>query len=363
MDKKIKIITVFVPHLGCPNDCIFCDQKKITGKGNTSVTADFVEETITSQFKTIDKDTLVELAFFGGSFTAVDINIQKELLSVAKKYKDLGMIHRIRCSTRPDAINEEILCMLKEYYLDIIELGIQSLDDEVLKKSNRGHTSLDSKNSSRIIKEHGFTLGHQIMPGLPGSSIEKDLQTCNLSIKMQPDIVRIYPTLIIKNTALDHLYKKGLYKPLSMEEAVDISACMYSKYMLSNINVIRIGLLNTDNINTDEDVVAGPCHPAFRQLVEQKLYYTSVLRQLKDKETHGKIIKILANNKIINFISGHNKENIKSLKSELSLNSISFEKSLDENLIEIYENQNKLCSFYNYDIFKDYLALRGDVCF
>jgi histone acetyltransferase (RNA polymerase elongator complex component) len=244
---KMKIIPIFVPHIGCPNDCVFCNQKKITGRGTVSATARYAEEIVGEYKKTIKKGTFTELAFFGGSFTAINLDIQKQLLQVAKRCKDEGVVHRIRMSTRPDAINEEILNLQKSYGVDIIELGIQCLDDDVLKKSNRGHTKADSIRASRLIKEYGFTLGHQIMPGLPGTTMEKDISTCMESIEMKPDIVRIYPTLVIKDTELENMYLRGEYRPLELEEAVEISSFILSEYMNNNINVIRTGLQNTDH--------------------------------------------------------------------------------------------------------------------
>jgi len=358
MNKKMKIIPIFVPHVGCPNDCVFCNQKTITGMGTVVANSRYVTEIVEKYRKTIDEDTYTELAFFGGSFTAIDLELQEELLSVGKYYKDMGVIKSIRCSTRPDAINENILKLQKKYGMDIIELGIQSLDDVVLKLSNRGHTKNDSINASKLIKEHDFILGHQIMPGLPGSTREKDIKTCLESISMKPDIVRIYPTLTIKDTELVNMYEQGNYKPLTLEEAIDISAYIYSQYAVNNINVIRIGLQNTDFINEEEDVVAGPFHPAFRQLVEEKIYLTSIMLKLKNMDLKDKQIIISANDKLISFIAGQKKFNIDKLKEIFSINKISFINSSNEQLIEIYDENNKLGSFHKSEIFQNYLNLQ-----
>ena len=354
----MKIIPIFVPHVGCPNDCVFCNQKKITGKGTVVANSKYVTEIVEECRKTIDEDTYTELAFFGGSFTAIDLRLQEELLGVAKHYKDMGVVDRIRCSTRPDAINTEILELQKKYGMDIIELGIQSLDDEVLKLSNRGHTRNDSINASKLIKKHGFTLGHQIMPGLPGSSREKDIKTCLESISMKPDIVRIYPTLTIKDTELVNMYERGNYKPLTLEEAIDISAFIYSQYAVNNINVIRIGLQNTESINEEEDVVAGPFHPAFRQLVEEKIYLSSIIQKLKGMNLNDRHIIITANYKLISFIAGQKKSNLIKLMEIFLIRKISFKNSLNEQLIEIYDKNNKLCSFDKKEIFQNYLNLQ-----
>ncbi len=171
-----KIIPIFVPHRGCPNDCVFCNQKKITGKTNNNIDKNYVVSVIEDYLKTRDKYS--DLAYFGGSFTAIDLDLQIELLEIAYHYKKMGVFDNIRISTRPDAINDEILKIQKKYGVTIIELGIQSLDDDVLKKSNRGHSVEDSIKASKLIKEYGFTLGHQVMPGLPGSSMQNDIDTC-----------------------------------------------------------------------------------------------------------------------------------------------------------------------------------------
>lgn len=355
MNKKMKIIPIFVPHIGCPNDCVFCNQRRITGQKNVAADKEYVHNIVETYIKTIDKGTYTEIAFFGGSFTAIDMKIQEGLLSAAKYYKDLGIVSRIRCSTRPDAINDEILQLQKEYGMDIIELGIQSLDDEVLKLSNRGHNKRQSMDASFLIKKEGFILGHQIMPGLPGSSREKDIKTCIESIEMKPDIVRIYPTLIINDTELYNMYENGSYRPLTLGEAVEISAYIYSLYRVNNINVIRIGLQNTDSINEDEDVKAGPFHPAFRQLVEDRIYYAAILSCLDKMSLEGKNITIYAPDNLISYIAGQNKANINKLKEELLIKQISF-KNIKDDIIEIYNDNKKLRSFHKLEIYQDYLS-------
>ncbi len=363
MNNKMKIIPVFVPHVGCPNDCVFCNQKKITGVGDVLVNSGYVTDIIEECRKTIKADTLVQLAFFGGSFTAIDSGLQEELLRVGKYYKDLGVVQSIRCSTRPDAINNDILKLQKKYGMDIIELGIQSLDDEVLKLSNRGHTKTDSENASRLIKEHGFALGHQVMPGLPGSTIQKDIDTCRLSISMKPDMVRIYPTLIIKDTDLIQMYNEGRYHPLTLTEAVEICAYMCSMYSLNGIKVIRMGLQNTATVNDDEDVVAGPFHPAFGQLVEERIYLASVISMLKGIDLREKNITVVSDKRLVSSIVGQKKSNINELKERFSIKNISFQDSCDENIIEIFHEQHKLGSFNKYEIYNNYLQFkRGEQC-
>jgi len=229
----------------------------------------FVENTIEEYLKTIpNKGSTIEVSFFGGTFTAIAMDKQKELLSVAKEYKRLNKIKYIRLSTRPDYINEEILNNLKDYDVDIIELGVQSLDEEVLFKSLRGHSEIDVVKSSKLIKKYGFTLGHQIMLGLPGDSFLKDMETTEKLIKLGPEIVRIYPALVIKDTPMEKMYHNNTFIPFTLEETIKIAKAVYGRFVASGIKVIRAGLQPTEEINVGKDLIAGPFHPAFRELVE-----------------------------------------------------------------------------------------------
>lgn len=271
MSKNYYIIPVFISHQGCPHQCVFCNQDRIAGKYEEVFASD-VRKIIDEYLETINSNgATIEVSFFGGTFTAIDVNKQKELLEVAREYKEKGLIHKIRLSTRPDAILPYILGYLKEYKVDIIELGVQSLDDEVLRKAGRGHSVNDVIVASRLIKEAGFTLGHQIMPGLPGDSFEIDIETTKKSIEMKPDICRIYPSLVIKDTPMEDMYNRGDYVPYSLDEAVYISGEMLKLYNEAKVKVIRIGLQPTDTITTGKDIVDGPFHPAFRELVEGHL--------------------------------------------------------------------------------------------
>ena len=266
------IIPIFVPHEGCPHECVFCNQNSITGT-KSKVDARYVEQTVNEYLKTIkSEDAIIEVSFFGGTFTAIKMEKQIELLTVAKKFKDNNKIKFIRLSTRPDYIDDKILSNLKKYSVDIIELGVQSLDAEVLLKSGRGHTASDVVNASKLIKQYGFVLGHQMMIGLPGDDIYKDIETAKGVIALKPDICRIYPALVIKDTPMEQMYIKQEFKPYSLSEAVNISKIIYIMMVANKINVIRIGLQPTVEISEGNDLVAGPFHPAFRELVEGSIY-------------------------------------------------------------------------------------------
>ncbi|WP_066893830.1 elongator complex protein 3 [Clostridium nigeriense] len=285
MNRRHYIIPIFISHIGCPHQCVFCNQDKIAKEVEEEVTEKDVRNTIEEYIKTIDhSSSTIEVSFFGGTFTAIDVKKQKELLRVAREYKEKGFIDKIRMSTRPDAINNYILNYLKDYKVDIIELGVQSLDDEILKLSGRGHTVKDVEVASKLIKEFGFTLGHQIMPGLPGDSFDKDIETAKKSIEMKPDICRIYPSLVIKDTPMEKMYERGEYKPYSLEDAVNISKELYKLYKEANVNIIRMGLQPTENITWGRDLIDGPFHPSFRELVEGSLICESIEKATKEDE-------------------------------------------------------------------------------
>jgi histone acetyltransferase (RNA polymerase elongator complex component) len=283
MSNKHYIIPIFVPHQGCPHDCVFCNQNSITGSSE-KVNAEYVRKTVEAYLNTISKNkidnTVVEVSFFGGTFTAIELEKQKELLQVAYEYKESGKIDYIRLSTRPDYIDNHILNNLKRYSVDIIELGVQSLDDEVLFKSGRGHTVQDVVNASNLIKSYGFTLGHQIMLGLPGDDFKKDIDTVLRVVSLKPNICRIYPALVVKNTPMEKMYANGEYKPYTLEQAVEVSKILYGVLYNNNIKIIRIGLQPTEEINKNSEVVAGPFHPAFRELVEGSLYNDMLFEEL-----------------------------------------------------------------------------------
>ncbi len=302
---KKKIIPIFVPHQGCPHDCIFCNQKKITGV-STDMTGEKARKIIEESLKTIDSNSEVEIAFFGGSFTAIDKEKQKELLSVAKEYKDRGIVKDIRMSTRPDCIDEDELNLIKKYGATIIELGVQSMDENVLLESLRGHQSKIVYESSKLIKDFGFTLGLQMMIGLPSDSEEKCISTAKKFINIKPDFVRIYPTLVIKETGLEKAYKDGYYKPFSLDESIEIVKKLLILYEINNIGIIRVGLQATDDIQLGIDVLAGPYHPAFRELVKTRMIRDYLESILPEK---FKLLTVYTANENISVVVGNKKSN------------------------------------------------------
>ncbi len=305
--KKQKTIPIFVSHMGCPNDCSFCNQRKITGHSE-AVTPEMADEIIKASLKTLPENTFAEIGFFGGSFTGIPEKEQIGLLEVARKYVLNGNVNAIRLSTRPDYIDEEIVKTLKNYGVTTVELGAQSMDDDVLIKNRRGHSASDTERASYIIKNNGLKLGLQMMTGLYLDTYEKSIKTAEKIISLKPDCVRIYPTLVLKGTHLDMLYKSGEYTPQSLEDAVLLCADIKEMFDKENIPVIRMGLVSSDNINPGNDVSAGPYHPAFGELVLSEIY----LRKLKEKVK--KDCQILVNPHSISAFVGENKKNIKKME-------------------------------------------------
>ena len=316
--KKEYIIPIFVPHLGCPNNCTFCNQKKISGQ-TKMVTKQDVKDTIEYYLKNFKDDhKYVEVAFFGGSFTAIEKEKQEELLEAVQEYIENKKVHSIRVSTRPDCIDKDILKRLKKYHVKTIELGVQSTNNYILSRCKRGHTGEDVKKASKLIRRYGFVIGHQMMVGLPESTKQDEINTAKELIKLKPEIVRIYPVLVIKDTELAEEYQRGEYTPLTVGQAVERCKEIVDLFNRKKITVIRIGLQNTEEITDpslkESSVVAGPYHPAFRQLVESSMWYDSIVNEIKKVNAKVKKVRIKANDKNVNNIIGHKKENITKLK-------------------------------------------------
>lgn len=316
--KKQYIIPIFVPHLGCPNDCIFCNQKSISGQ-KENMTKEKAKKIIEDYLETIkNEEAEVEIAFYGGSFTAIEEKTQEELLQTAYEYIEQGKVESIRISTRPDCINKETLKRLKKYKVKTIELGVQSANDYILKRANRGHTFADVKKVSKMIRWNGFKLGHQMMVGLPESTRIDEINTAKALIKLKPKMVRIYPVLVVKNTKLEEEYKQGKYEPLPLVQAVEVCKELVRMFADKKIEVIRVGLQNTDEIaepeNKESEVVAGPYHPAFRQLVESAMWYDAIVGKIKKLNVKVKEVEVTVNPVDSNNVIGHKKENVLKLK-------------------------------------------------
>ena len=289
--KKHANIPVFIPHLGCPNQCVFCNQRSISGVEQFS--ANRLVEEIEAALSTVAEGVMVEIAFFGGSFTGIDRELMISLLKTAHGYIERGRVSAIRCSTRPDYIDEEIISILKEYGVRTVELGLQSVSDRVLAECKRGHTHADELRACRMIVESGLDLVGQMMIGLPGSTPESEVETAEFIANVGAVGARIYPTVVFRETELSDMTDCGEYSPLSLPDAIKRTAAAYRVFMKAGIDVIRIGLCSSENLSAIDSYRAGPNHPAIGELVENEIYYSLICEKLPSRESLlGKRLKI-----------------------------------------------------------------------
>ena len=318
--KEQYTIPIFIPHKGCPNNCVFCNQKKISGQ-LTDVTSQDVEDKIEEYLKYYSNSKKkIEVAFFGGSFTGIPIDKQIEYLQVANSYVKKGLVGAIRISTRPDYINRNILDTMKKYNVKTIELGVQSMDNEILTLSKRGHTALDVVNASKLIHEYGIVLGHQIMIGLPGSTRESEVYTIKECLKLQPQQLRIYPVYVIPDSELYSMYENSEYKPLSINEAVMRCKAVIYECQKTDISIIRLGLQSTDEITAKNNDLRGPVSDNLAEYVMSALVRDKIEREIKNRQIDDskliinvpqKYVSICVGPKKINKIYFENKYNIK----------------------------------------------------
>ncbi len=305
-------VSVFVPHIGCPHACSFCDQRTITGTA-AAPTADDVRRACDVAVKS-EKCSAEnsEIAFFGGSFTAIEREYMLSLLTAALPYIEGGFFYGIRISTRPDCIDKEILSVLKAYRVTTVELGAQSMSDEVLCLNQRGHTAEDVRTAARQIKSAGFSLGLQMMTGLFGSTPDLDRYTAQEFLKLHPDCVRIYPTAVLEHTALGTLYKSGAYIPQTLEEAVPLCAELLELFTENHIPVIRLGLHSGGNV--EDGYLAGAYHPAFRELCEGEIYLRKMLGALENLPK-SRVYTVEVSDKALSKAKGQQKRNEKALRN------------------------------------------------
>jgi len=314
-------IPIFVPHKGCPHDCIFCNQRTITGicdEMTPEKAKIIIEEHLSTIEKYNEKGTYeAEIAFFGGSFTAIEPCLMEQLLSLGHYYVKTGRVSGLRCSTRPDSISEEIVTLCKSYSMKTIELGVQSADEDVLLLSNRGHTFTDVIKACDIIKKHGIGLGLQMMTGLPGDTFEKSISTAEKIADLRPDCVRIYPTLVMEGTGLYHMEKRGEYSPQTLDEALVLCTRLVKFFKDRSITILRIGLQTTDGVNAS--TVSGPYHPAFAELVYQRLCREEIEEKILSENLSDTILEIDAPKNKISQIIGHKKENLLYFKEKYNI--------------------------------------------
>lgn len=300
-------IPVFIPELACPFQCVFCNQKKISGH-HSIPSGDEIIKIIDSHLRSFKRGPkTVEVGFFGGSFTGIPMENQIEFLKYVQPYIRLEKVNSIRISTRPDYINPEVLNVLKKYNVKTIELGAQSLDNKVLKESRRGHNVEDVEKASKMIIDHGFKLGLQMMIGLPGDSLDSSIKTANKIIELGADNTRIYPALVIKDTTLHTWYNEGKYTPLSLDEAIKWTSCILPLFENANIKVLRVGLHPSEGLISGSELIDGPFHPSFKELVLTEIWHNILIKETS--KIDAKEIVVMVNPRELNYAIGYNSVN------------------------------------------------------
>ena len=325
MDNALKdfIIPVFIPHAGCPNKCIFCNQNSVTGIQNKIPSQEELSRIITSFLNYKGKNRgRVQIGFYGGNFLGLGIDKIEQLLCVAAKYVTNGFVDSIRFSTRPDTIDNKKLDFLKNFPVSTIELGVQSMDDSVLAQARRGHTSSDTKNAVDLLKKKSFNIGLQMMIGLPGDDESRSVSTAWRISELSPDFVRIYPTVVLAGSPLAGLYKKGKYVPLSLEEGVSITKKAYLVFRENNIRVIRMGLQATEDLREGTSILAGPYHPAFGHLVYSEIFLDNIIGVLKSESVLPEEITIRVHPKSVSRLRGLKNGNIGKIKRLFDIKSV-----------------------------------------
>lgn len=310
-------IPIFIPHKGCPNNCVFCNQKRISGQ-MSEVTVEDVDNTISKYLSYYTNSKKIEVAFFGGSFTGIDIEDQIKYLEVANKYVIDGRIDSIRISTRPDYITDEILEIMVKYNVKTIELGVQSMNDDILDYSKRGHTREDVVKASNLIHKYGIRLGHQIMVGLPNSTLEDEVYTIKECLKLKPSQLRIYPVYVIEDSELYDMYNLKVYKPLDIAEAVKRCIAVIDECRKTDVSIIRLGLQSTSEITAANSHIYGPVSDNLAEYVLARIVRKSIESKLpkdlkEDIQVYvpKKYISITVGPKKVNKIYFENKYNVK----------------------------------------------------
>jgi histone acetyltransferase (RNA polymerase elongator complex component) len=312
--KDLLVIPIFIPQQGCPHACIFCNQTHISGSSRVLITPEAVQSEVRRWLvreASHDKQHReVQVAFFGGSFTCLPEETQQGLLAAVQPFMARGKVHSIRCSTRPDCIDPQRLAVLRQAGVSTVELGVQSMDDEVLRRARRGHSAEDTRRAVTLLKESGFITGVQIMPGLPGETFESFIMGVEEITELGPDLARIYPLLVVEDSGLVSPWLLGDYQPLSLETALDWCSVALAFFEKADIRVIRVGLQPA--VSLEASILAGPWHPAFGAMVESRrwLYYLeNCLKSLKE----GEWMDVTVSHRDISSVIGINKENRKRL--------------------------------------------------
>ncbi|MBR5381131.1 MAG: radical SAM protein [Oscillospiraceae bacterium] len=316
MTPKRRIIPIFIPHLGCPNDCVFCNQKRISGALRPASPED-VKKTLAEGLRRVPEGETVEAAFYGGSFTAIPPDEQEALLGAVLPFLRSGALSSVRLSTRPDCVDAGTLSRLRRYGVGTVELGVQSMCPDVLALSKRGHTPEDAERAARLVKEAGFSLILQMMTGLPGDTPEKSLYTAEKLVSMHPDGVRVYPTVIVEGTELFDMWRAGLYREHTVEAAVSLCARLLDVFEDAGVPVIRLGLNPTDELSGGA-AAGGAYHPAFGELVASRRYLEKARAALREEGAGDRVTLLVAPGQV-SAVTGQKRCNLEALAREFGI--------------------------------------------
>ena len=328
MKHMALVIPIFIPHRGCPHQCLFCNQKSITGQTDGGDIELEIAKTIEEWLMRSPGHSEVQVAFYGGSFSCLVAEEQIRMLLAVQPFMATARVTSIRLSTRPDCIDHDVCTLLKEFGVKTVELGVQSLDDLVLEKSQRGHTAQQSKEALRLLKEAGMQVGVQLMVGLPKENTVSFLRGVNEVIRLQPGFVRMYPVVVVKNSALEALFYQGEYQPLSLNKAIALTAKGYLRFLQANVPVVRMGLQPSESLT--DTIIAGPHHPAFGELVKSRIWFTRLRKKLVTLRPDEKMT-ITVSHRDLSMVKGMKKNNIKRM-TELGFGgrfSIAIDKSME----------------------------------
>lgn len=307
MSKKHVNIPLFIPHLGCPNDCVFCNQRTISGHGDFKI--ENARKEIEDALSTVSQGTPTEIAFFGGSFTGIERGLMISLLELAEEYVKSGRVESIRLSTRPDYIDGEILSILSRYSVKTVELGLQSFDTDVLKASKRGHSAQCAKDACKAVKQAGFELIGQMMIGLPSSNTEKEVETARTICELGADGARVYPTVVFARTELECMRVRGEYAPLELDDAVERTKNVLDVFDRAGVPCIRVGLCASENLSDASKAVAGANHSAIGELAMGRLYFDRICEELDKRGIRGGGVRIYVARGCVSKAVGQKKQN------------------------------------------------------
>ena len=345
-DSKPFVIPIFIPHAGCPHRCIFCDQTRTTSRPEDLPTIDALDETI-QQFLGYrqNADRYTEISFFGGNFLGLPTDRIQFFLESATRYVSANKIQGIRFSTRPDTITPQKLNLLTQFPISTVELGVQSMNNMVLKASNRGHSVQDIHDAVGLLKRRSYRLGLQMMLGLPEDTAETAMATGEQMADLEPDFVRIYPALVLSGSRLAHWYQQGRYNPLNLEDAVTLTKRLYIHFVSRKIKVIRMGLQATEGLDSGKDLVAGPFHPAFGELVHSAMWKDVMRQGIQSLDLKQQALTVELHPRLISRVKGNKNENMICLSEEFSLQKIDF--STNRQLpLDIIRLNGKTCRLF-----------------